>query len=73
MALDMIKPFKIIETRTEPNGSTGASYSVELRIVESTEPLKVVLKSMDGYVSIPAGEDVDSYVYRHLKEGGWVE
>jgi len=69
----MIKPFTILETRTEADGSFGVFYRVELRVVESVMPRKVVLKQLEGYATVPKDADIDAYIYQYLKDSGWVE
>jgi hypothetical protein len=67
----MIKPFTILGTRVEADGTLGVLYSVQKREVVS--PTVMRTKTLESYLSMPAGEDVDAFVYQHLKEAGWVE
>jgi hypothetical protein len=65
----MIKPFKVIQTRAEADGTTGVIYEVSqvtsLTATASTE------KTMQAYMSIPQGRDVDEYLFEQLSKAGW--
>lgn len=64
----MIKPFQIKLTREEPGG-TGVIYSVSKREVNGN---KETVKTIESYVLVPEGLDVDAYVFNFLKQSGWV-
>lgn len=65
----MIKPFDIVSTRQEPDG-TGVLYRVAKRTVESGVDKTMI---MEGYLLLPPGENVDAGVYARLKYMGFVE
>lgn len=65
----MIKPFQIKLTREEPGG-TGVIYSVGSREREGNLE---ILKKIETYVFVPEGNDVDAYLFDHLKKSGWVK
>ena len=65
----MIKPFEIKMTRQEPGG-TGVIYSVSRR--EISDAVETV-KTIESYVLVPSGQDVDSFVFDHLKASGWIQ
>jgi hypothetical protein len=70
MPLAMIKPFKILETRTEQDGSTGVVFEVFKSQVSENGTSGGRL--MRTYISVPEGEDIDQYVFNFLDRGGWV-
>jgi hypothetical protein len=70
MHLDMIKPFKIISTRQEPDGGTGVTFEVSKTIYLSEA--KTETKSLKTYISVPAGEDIDMYLFKDLQQSGWL-
>ena len=67
---DIIKPFKILNTKTEQDGSTGVYFEAEK--VEVPEPLKRTRVGVQSYLSVPAGKDVDEAVFEHLQSWGWL-
>lgn len=67
----MIKPFKILDTREERDGSLGVFYSVSHRELASPNVMRT--KTMNGYLTMPPGEDIDAFVFEYLKKSGWVE
>ncbi len=69
MGLDMIKPFKIIQTRTEAEGSTGVIY--EVWRCTSMTATKSEEQRVRAYMSIPQGRDVDAYLFEQLSQAGW--
>jgi hypothetical protein len=66
----MIKPFKILNTRLEPDGGTGVSFEVS-KTIYLTES-KTETKTLKAYISVPAGEDIDMYLFRDLQQAGWL-
>ncbi|CAB4122423.1 hypothetical protein UFOVP33_5 [uncultured Caudovirales phage] len=66
----MIKPFKVLETRTEPDGSTGVIY--EVTRVESTAPNRTKTLKMSTYMSVPKDQDVDQFLFEKLSAAGWL-
>lgn len=65
----MIKPFDIITTRAEPGG-TGVIYSVSRREINGN---RETVKTVESYVLVPDGEDIDAFVFAHLKAAGWTQ
>ena len=65
----MIKPFDIKMTRAEPGG-TGVIYSVSRREINGN---RETVKTVESYVLVPDGEDIDTFVFLHLKASGWVQ
>lgn len=69
MGPDMIKPFKILETRTEADGAVGVIYEVSRTV--RTGPGKTSTTSMRAYMQIPDGKDADQYLFEELSKVGW--
>ena len=69
MGLDMIKPFKILDTRTEADGSTGVI--VEVWQVTAMADGKVKKNGMRCHMQIPQGQDVDAYLFDQFSQAGW--
>lgn len=67
---DIIKPFVILETRAELEGSTGVFFQAEK--VEIPEPLKRRRLGVQAYISVPAGKSIDEAVFEHLQNSGWL-
>jgi len=67
---DIVKPFKILNTREEPDGGQGVDF--EVIKAEYVDELHTKTIKMTSYVSIPAGENIDNYLFTYLSEGGWV-
>jgi len=65
----MIKPFKIIETRTEVDGAIGVIYEVSQSAINENKA--ITTKTMNGYISVPQGRNVDAYVFEQLSMAGW--
>ena len=66
----MIKPFKILSTRQEPDGGTGVTFEVsKTKYLTETQTETETLRT---YISVPAGEDIDMYLYNDLKTAGWL-
>lgn len=69
MVLDMIKPFQIVTTRLEDDGEIGVVYLVQKCTVVRTGRTEVT--RMEGYMSVPKGEDIDQFVFDELSKAGW--
>ena len=67
---DVIKPFEILDTRLEPEGSTGVFFQAEK--VEIPQPQKRKRLGVRSYISVPAGKDIDEAVFEHLQNSGWL-
>lgn len=66
----MIKPFTILSTRSEPDGGTGVFFEVSRTRYINEQVTET--DTMRSYISVPEGEDVDTYLYNNLHEMGWV-
>mgnify|MGYP001212174072 CR=1 FL=1 len=67
---DVIKPFKIVSTREEPDGATGVTFESWKGLVLSPSKRRKV--TMTAYVSVPAGGDIDMTVFTYLQSIGWL-
>ena len=67
---DALKQFKITGTRPEPDGGTGVFFESE--VVEVFEEGKRHRRGVKSYISVPAGEDIDMYVFQFLQNSGWL-
>jgi hypothetical protein len=67
---DIVKPFKVLNTREEPDGGQGVDF--EVTKAEYVDELHTKTIKMTSYVSIPAGENIDNYLFTYLSEGGWL-
>ena len=88
MVLDMtniIKPFNILREVIEEDGVTGVTFEVSK--INTIEELGVDNKvtvgdywaggsstrtKMTSYLSVPADEDIETYLYKYLKGEGWI-
>lgn len=67
---DVVKPFKIIETRIEPDGGTGVTFeSWRGAVLSPSKRRKITMKA---YVSVPSGKDIDIAVFEYLQAVGWL-
>lgn len=69
MAFAMIKPFKVVQTRIEADGSTGVIYEVSK--VTSISSSRTKTERLQAYMTIPPGQDVDAYLFDQLSKAGW--
>jgi hypothetical protein len=67
----MIKPFKILSIRDEPNGAKTACVSV--RKVEQLTETKKRTEEFQTAIYVDPDMDVDEVVYEYLKKGGWID
>jgi hypothetical protein len=67
---DIIKPFKILNTKEELGGAIGVYFEAEK--VEIPSPLKRRRLGVQSYISVPAGQDVEQAVFEHLQNSGWL-
>jgi len=65
----MIKPFKILSTRDEVDGTT-----VFFRVsrTEQIDETKSKTKVMETAVHVNTGEDIDEVIFNNLKDTGWI-
>ena len=72
MVLDMtevVKPFKILNVREEPEGNHGVEFEVLKATYINEEVTKTV--KMTTYVSVPKDDDIDTFLFNYLSKGGW--
>lgn len=69
MGFAMIKPFKVVETRVEADGSTGVIYEVSK--VTSISSGRTKTERLQAYMTIPKGQDIDAYLFKQLSQAGW--
>lgn len=67
---EIIKPFRITETRQDPDGALGVTFEAWKAIVLSESKRRKIV--MTAFVRVPAGEDVDMTVFIYLQESGWL-
>jgi hypothetical protein len=65
----MIKPFQILETRQEQDGTTGVLFSVSR--TDSINANTSGTQTMTAYMTIPDGCNVDEYLFQELSKQGW--
>lgn len=65
----MLKPFEIKQTRPE-EGGTGVIYSVSKREVAAD---RETVKTIETYLLVPDGNNIDVYVFEHLRRSGWIQ
>lgn len=65
----MIKPFKVIDVRTEADGAIGVIY--EVWKVTSIGPGLTDTRALTAYMQIPEGTDIDEYLFQELSKAGW--
>lgn len=65
----MIKPFEIVSTRPDPGG-TGVLFRVRRRYVSQHHD---TVRTLEGYLLVPEGQDVDRATFEHLKASGWID
>jgi len=66
---DIVKPFKITRTTTEPDGNTGVWFWAQKTTYEG-EATKVA--KIATYISVEPEADIDAAVYAFLQTGDWV-
>lgn len=66
---EIVKPFTIIDTVTEPDGNTGVKFLAQKTTYEGSVTRAA---KMSAYISIAPGADIDAEVYAFLQTGGWV-
>lgn len=67
---EIIKPFRVTETREEPDGALGVTFEAWKAIVLSESKRRKIV--MTAFVRVPAGEDVDMAVFTYLQNTGWL-
>jgi len=66
---DIVKPFKITRTTTEPDGNTGVWFWAQKTTYKDD---KTNVARMATYISVAPGADLDAAVYAFLQTGDWV-
>lgn len=66
---DIVKPFTITRTTTEPDGNTGVWFWAQKTEYKGDT---TVINRMATYLSIAPDEDIDATIYAFLATGGWV-
>lgn len=69
MGTNMIKPFRVVEQRTEACGNIGVIYEV-WRTTNNPNG-SVTEDKLQAYMSIPKGSDVDAFLFSELSKAGW--
>jgi len=71
----MIKPFTILKTTTEVDGTINVFFNVsKTQLEEYDGELRPITYSLDGVINVPSTiEDIDKYLYQHLIETGWID
>jgi len=67
--INIVKPFTITHTITEPDGNTGVWFWTQKTTYEN-ETTKVY--KMATYISVESNADIDAAIYSFLQKGGWV-
>lgn len=65
-----LKPYTILQTRSEADGATGVLYAVVKS--EFIASGKTNTKELRGYLSVPQGQDVDDCIHEYLTKAGWI-
>ncbi len=66
----MIKPFKVLETRLEKDGTTGVIFEVSKVI--SAQLGKSKTTTMTSYINVSQGVDIDQFLFDELSKAGWL-
>ena len=69
---NIIKPFTITSTKPEMDGGTGVNFEITKVQYLDDNRSKTKTVKMVSYISVPEGEDIDTYLYSYLQKGGWV-
>lgn len=71
----MIKPYTIKKIEVDPEGNSLVSVSITKRSSGETEPgvkIEVNDTTMDTFLVVPLGQDIDTYLVNYFKETGWL-
>ena len=72
MVLYMIKPFKITQTRVEPDGSITIFFTVSKTRLDP-DIKRPVTQTLETTITVPKDTvDIDKYLYLHLIQTGWI-
>ena len=67
---DVVKPFRVLSIIEEPEGGQGVHF--EITKTEFVNDSTNKIKKMTTYISIPAEENIDTYLFNYLSNGGWL-
>ena len=70
MLVDMIKPYEILSTRDEQDGSKTVFFEVSKTTM--LNPSTASTEKMQTSIVIPPDVDVDEYLFADLQKSGWV-
>jgi hypothetical protein len=70
----MIKPFKVIKTNIEVDGTITIFFNIVKTVIEEYEgEVRPITYSLETAINVPADtEDIDKFLYQHLTETGWI-
>lgn len=70
----MIKPFIILKTTTEEDGTITIFFNVKKTVFEEYQgEIRPVTNSLETAINVPASIiDIDKFLYQHLTETGWI-
>ncbi len=66
----MIKPFKVLETRLEKDGTTGVIFEVSKVLLSRFG--KANTTTMTSYINVAQGVDIDQFLFDELSKAGWL-
>ena len=66
---EIVKPFKITRTTTEPDGNTGVWFWAQKTTYDGDTTNVYKLAT---YISVAPEADIDASVYAFLQTGDWV-
>jgi hypothetical protein len=71
----MIKPFTVLKTNTEADGTITVFFTVKKTIFMDHEgEIRPVTDSLETAINVPAGTiDIEKYLYEHLTKTGWID
>jgi hypothetical protein len=70
---DIVKPFKVTRTTTEPDGNTGVWFWAQKTTYgEWTKGDTTNVAKIATYISVEPEADIDAAVYAFLQTGDWV-
>lgn len=67
---DVVKPFTVLDTKKEVDGSQGVTFTITKTHFMGDATNKTV--KMTTYISVPEGDNVDTFLFTYLSEGGWL-
>jgi hypothetical protein len=71
----MIKPFTILKTNIEVDGTTTIFFTVsKTSLIDYEGELRPVTDSLETAINAPADtQDIDKFLYQHLTKTGWID